>query len=286
MRKKLQFAGLLFVLPLSFFFAIWVVSLGDGRLVLLPFIGAGVLLMGGIIGLLVSKIMKKDARGRGTFFCICSFTNIGAIGGLVTYGLLGEAGFGYLVMYKLLEELVYYLVGFPIARYYSSSYARRTVAERLIAVLKDPFVLTALTAFTIGLSLNVIGIKRPVAFATLNSYLVPLASFLLLISIGMGLKISRIGDYLPEALVTCTVKFLLLPLVAVGLGLASGFALIENGLPLKAVLIASSMPVAFNTVVAASIFDLDLDMANSCWILTTLCLVAVVPLLSLLLRLI
>jgi predicted permease len=35
--------------------------------------------------------------------------------------------------------------------------------------------------------------------------------------------------------------------------------------------------VAFNALVAASIYDLDLDMANSCWLVTTLALIAVLP---------
>ena len=52
---------------------------------------------------------------------------------------------------------------------------------------------------------------------------------------------------------------------------------IDGGLPAKVVLIAASMPVAFTALVAASIYELDLDLANACWLVTTAALLAVVP---------
>jgi hypothetical protein len=53
--------------------------------------------------------------------------------------------------------------------------------------------------------------------------------------------------------------------------------LIGDGLVFKVVLILTSMPVAFTALVAASIYDLDLDMANSCWLVSTLALIVVLP---------
>jgi predicted permease len=66
---------------------------------------------------------------------------------------------------------------------------------------------------------------------------------------------------------------------ASSLAWALGFGDIEGGLPLKVVLILSSMPVAFNALIPPSIYDLDLDLANSCWFVTTALLAVVLPLL-------
>jgi hypothetical protein len=52
---------------------------------------------------------------------------------------------------------------------------------------------------------------------------------------------------------------------------------VADGLPFKVALVLSSMPVAFNALVAASIYDLDLDLANSCWLVTTAALVVIMP---------
>ncbi len=53
---------------------------------------------------------------------------------------------------------------------------------------------------------------------------------------------------------------------------------------MKVVLVASSMPIGFLALVAASIYDLDIDCANSCWFITTGGLIIVIPLLYLLLE--
>jgi predicted permease len=44
------------------------------------------------------------------------------------------------------------------------------------------------------------------------------------------------------------------------------------------------MPVAFNSVVASSLYELDLDLANSCWLMTTGAMVIVLPCLYFLLE--
>jgi predicted permease len=45
------------------------------------------------------------------------------------------------------------------------------------------------------------------------------------------------------------------------------------------VLILSSMPVAFIALIPPSIYDLDLDCANSCWLISTIFLIVELPLL-------
>jgi predicted permease len=37
------------------------------------------------------------------------------------------------------------------------------------------------------------------------------------------------------------------------------------------------MPVAFTALIPPSIYDLDIDLANSCWFITTSLLMAVLP---------
>ena len=65
-----------------------------------------------------------------------------------------------------------------------------------------------------------------------------------------------------------------------------GYGEIENGLPLKVVVILTTMPVAFSALIPPSIYDLDLDLANACWFFTTACLIWVLPVLLIVLELI
>lgn len=285
-RKFLQKIGLLGFMPVSFVGAVWIVSFENLKIILLPFIGLIALLSGGVLALGLASYLGKGSKARGTLYCCGSFTNIGSIGALVAFVFLGEKGFGLIALYKMFEEVSYYTIGFPLARYFSGSSDKVTFRQRLLDISKDPFVRAALAAFGSGLILNLTSIPRPEFFETLNTFFVPAGTFILLISIGLGMRFSSVTGYYLEGLQLCLIKFILVPVIAVTLGYLAGFRTIDNGLALKVVLIASSMPVAFTALVAASIYDLELDLANSCWLLTTSALILVLPMLSFLLQLI
>ena len=273
-------------MPISFPGAVWVVSFADLRVVLLPLNGICALLMGGLLGLGLAKLMKKEGRQTGVLFCCGSFTNIGSIGGLVCYIFLGEAGFALVAMYKMFEEITYYTIGFPIARYYSGvNEKEQPFVRRIISIIKDPFVFAALSAFTIGLALNLLNIPRPPLFEAATAFSIPAGTFILIVSIGLGMRFSSVHEYIGECLGISLIKFMAVPVVTCTLAYLFGLHLVNDGLPFKVVLILSSMPVAFNALVAASIYDLDLDLANSCWLVTTGSLIVVMPLLYFLITL-
>lgn len=282
-RRRLQKIGLLFFMPISFVAAVWVVSFENIRVWFLPLIGAGALLLGGFCGLGAAGLMQKNELQKGTFFCCGSFTNIGSIGALVGFVFLGEAGFALIALYKLFEEIIYYSIGFPIARYFSGAKSESTLVQRIQQVGRDPFFLAATSAFACGFILNQSGLSRPAIFETVNAFFVPAGTFILLTSIGLGMRFSSVANNLAEGMAICLIKFIIIPLVAVSAAYGLGLHEINDGLPLKAVLIAASMPVAFTALVAASIYELDLDLANACWLVTTGALIVVVPWLSFLL---
>ncbi len=77
----------------------------------------------------------------------------------------------------------------------------------------------------------------------------------------------------------CGIKFAGIPIVVTALAKGIGYGGIEGGLPLKVVCILSAMPVAMTALVPPSLFNLDVDLANACWIFTTLGLVLILPVL-------
>ena len=106
---------------------------------------------------------------------------------------------------------------------------------------------------------------------------------LFLFAIGLSLRLSRLARYTRQSLAVCAIKFIGVPLLITGIAKAVGYGAIDNGLPLKVVAVLSSMPVAMTALVPPSLFSLDLDLANACWIFSTLALVAVLPALLLVL---
>ena len=277
LRKGLQRAALLLLNPVAVAGATWIVTIRDPALAALPLVGLFAIVSGGVLALGAARLLRLPPRKTGAFFCCGSFTNIGSIGALVCYLYLGEPGFALVPIYKIFEELSYYSTGFPIAKHYSGSAVSEGRWDRVKGLARDPLILVSVSALLVGGALNASGLERPAFYGSVNAVLIPLTTFLLLVSVGLALRFRRVGDYLREAAAVAAIKFAAVPALACSLALALGFGAIDGGLPLKVVLILSSMPVAFNALIPPSIYDLDLDLANSCWFVTTAMLALVLP---------
>ncbi len=271
---------LLFIMPITVVGAIWIIQIKDLRLITLPFLGAFAIFLGGVLAIGISRFLKLERKQTGSFFTCGSFTNIGTLGGLICYLFLGEGGFALVSIYKLFEELIYYSIGFPIAKWYSENPEE---GENRVVWMKrfltDPFILVSLSSLILGILLNLSGFERPEFYKTINSALIPLGAFLLITSIGLAMRIRQITQYLKECVAVALIKFFLVPVTITFLAYLLNYSRIGDGLPLKVVMILSSMPVAFNALIPPSLYHLDLDLANSCWLFTTFFLFFLLPIL-------
>lgn len=287
LRKKLQSMALLYVNPVAFLGAIWSLDLSDIRIISLPFIGVFAITLGGFLGYIAGKILNLSREQTGVFIICGSFTNIGSIGSLITFILLGERGFAMVPFYKIFEGVIYYSIGFPIAKSMSGILSEdEGFIERVVNVLTDRYVIVALSSMMGGLLLNILGFHRPALYSSLNSILIPVGTLLLLSSIGMAIHFNRIMRYLREAGVIAIIKFVLVPIGVYLLANLLGLGKVDSGLPLKVSVVLASMPVAFTALVPPTLYDLDVDLANAAWFLTTALLIVVIPALSIILELI
>lgn len=277
LRSFLQRLVLLGLGPVTFAGALWIVEIREPKIALLALIGAFCHIFGGAAAALVARLFRMAPPQAGAFFCCGFFTNVGAIGGLVIFMFLGEEGYAMVPLFKLLEELVYYGIGFPVARLYSDGAKKKAGGSLLPRLLRDPFLRVAVGGLVLGTALNLSGIPRPAFYSSLNSLLIPLSTVLLLASIGMAMRFGKTALYLKEGFTIIFLKFLLVPAACVSLAALAGLNGIAGGLPLKAVLVLSSMPVAFNALVPPSLYGLDLDLANSCFLVSVLGLAALLP---------
>jgi len=278
LRKLLQRAALLFLSPVARVGALWIVNINHVGLVALPFLCLFALFIGGVFALGAAKLMKLGPSETGSIFGCGSFSNIGSFGSLICFIFLGEPGFALVPIY--LEEISYYTIGFPIAKYYGGGVETAgSTFDRMKTLSRDPFTLVALSSLLLGGLLHFSGLERPNLYESLNALLIPFSAFLMLSSIGMALRFKRVRDYKKECLSIAVIKFLLVPLLTSSAAYAIGFGDIDGGLPLKVVIILASMPVAAIALIPPSIYDLDLDLANSCWFVSTALLIIILPML-------
>ncbi|MCG8687541.1 MAG: hypothetical protein MI892_21885 [Desulfobacterales bacterium] len=286
-RRGLQKAALLFFNPIAILGATWSANIHDIKIAGLPFIGITALISGGLLAFAASGMLNLDKKQTGSFLVCGSFTNIGSLGALFCFLFLGEQGFALVPFYKLFEETFYYAVGFPMAKSFSDDLSDTpSFLTRVKSALSDIFVLVAVTCIGVGLILNLSGIERPEVYTQINQIFIPVAALLLLISIGMAMRFSSVKTFLKPAITVSAIKFILVPVVVVTLGYMLGLDQIDNGLPLKVILILSSMPVGFIAMVPPTLYKLDVDLANACWLVTNGALLFTIPMLLAFIRLI
>ena len=278
--KIIQLTAMLGINPIIAIGAFWGAELNDIRFAMLPFLGMGALLLGGILGYIASKLLKHTKRQRGSMIVSGSFTNLGNFGGLVCYIFFGELSYALVSMYKLLEEVVYFLIGYPIAKLHGTDPKAGQKGSAFIKLITDPFVVIYFISIVIGGTLNISSIPRLPIYQNINELFIPLSSILLVTSVGYNMRIKAISSYLPECFAVASIKYFFVPLIVTGAAYLLGLGDTENGLALKIVLVLSSMSPAVNSLIPPQLYDLDLDLGNSCWLFCTGMLLVIVPILN------
>ena len=287
MRKFLQKFAILFLVSITYIGVYWTMDFHQIKLLLFPVLGVFNLILGGTIAILIAGRIHLDNKDTGSFFCCGFFSNLVNIGGLICFIFLGEEGYKLVPLYTFFIRIVYYAIGFPVAKYYSMKDQRqKRNAFDLKVMLKDPFILVGLASIIIGLSFNASGLSRPAIYTMIISLFIPISTMLLLISIGLSMKFNKVRQYQKESILIAGIKFLIVPTVMVSIGFLLGYHQINDGLPLKVILILSSAPVAFHSLIPPSLYGLNLDLANSCWLFTTFGLILLIPILLFLINLI
>lgn len=280
-RASLQKVALLALNPLAFLGAMWIAPVTDIRIITLPVVGAVALISGGLFTLLYCKFRKIDRISTGSLIPVGSFTNIGSVGGIIVFFFLGEEGFSFVPIYKLFEELVYYGIWFPIIKSFSNIESKQK--NRLKLIFKDPFILSMLIAITIGVVLNISGLKRPEIISSINPFLITGSTIFLLVSIGMGFKFRKVSLFIPHALAVTFIKTVLVPTITIPTAYFLGLGQVQGGLVLKVAIILSVMPAAFLSIVPSTIYKLDTDLSNTAWLGTLFSLLYTLPILALIL---
>lgn len=275
LRKYLQTSAIFFLLPFSAMLSLWGLPHPRAELLILPLLGLLSYICGGIMAICAARLLRLDRRQSGSFFCCGTFTNIGAVGGLVCLFFLGENTIALVALYRLVEELYYFSIAFPIAQWFGSADSNTRFNLRAFRI--SPMLIAVILALLLGITLNLAQVYRPSMCTQLASLSMVIATVFFLFSIGITLHFTRLKGDIGKSIVICAIKFIGIPAIVIPVAWACGLGQFESGLPLKTVAILCSMPVAMTALVPPSLFGLDVDLANACWIFSTVCLVIVLP---------
>lgn len=274
--KALKIIAIFVINPVPVINAFWRLSLDSGLLLWFPLLGLISITVAGGTAIGLNHLFGVPPRRAASVFVASAFTNIMSLGGLIAFVFFGHEGYALVPLFNSFIAFIYYAVGYPLSHHLSLENKERLALST--KVFRDrPYLLAPVIAILFGLMLNWIGVPRPLYLDAVAGVLIPLVSAIIGYSIGLSLRFSRIQTYSKEIVLVSVVKFVVVPAVMIPIGVAVGVPALLDGVAFKVLVVLSFMPVAFNALVPPVVYDFDLDLANSAWVVTTLAIIPLLP---------
>lgn len=261
--------------PIVMINSYWIIDFNNISMLILPFICLIVLFVGGAVALFISNVLKHNSQEKASMFACGTFSNLGTIGGLITLTFLGEKAFTIAALYFLFESFYNFLIAYPIIKYIGEG--KSDSNDKWWLVFYDKTIIIYIISIIVGVSLNLIGLQRPQIMTDYNNIMIPVISFLLTFAISYKMEFRKIKSNLSEGIIGIIIKVIVSPIVAILVAYLFGLQNIENGLVIKVLLIMSTVPCGFNSILVPTIYKADKDVANSIWIMTMIASLMVLP---------
>ena len=91
------------------------------EIITLPLVGGLTTITGGALAVILAKYRNYDRIDTGSLFSCGFFANTVSLGGMICFFYLGEAGYAFVPINTFLMRLLYYGIGYPIAKMYGSN---------------------------------------------------------------------------------------------------------------------------------------------------------------------
>lgn len=276
LSKELKLVTMFMLEPISMLSSFWSFSFNSTAVITLPLMGILMITLNAVFSLLTIKLTKLDPHKAASLFTAGVFSNIVTFGGLTAFMLFGVQGYSLILLVNLMISPLTYFIGYPMSHQISlGNPIRQTFTSRSYA--SKPYLAIPFAAFFLGAGLNLFKVPQPEFLPVLRSFLIPFTTTLLGFSIGITLRFGKIKTYTKEIGLIFLLKFVVSPVVIGLIAYVVGLREIMEGLPFKVAIIASVMPVAFNSLIPPALYGFDLDLANSAWITSTLAYAVVLP---------
>jgi len=268
-----------FISPVILCLSLWKLDLKNLSIWTLPLVGISITTILLFIGRHVASLHKLTPKQTGSFITSSMFSNIGyTMGGFICFVLFGEAGLALAILYTLYYTPYLYTIGFYVAEYYGHE-KKTNIKKSIKGMFTEDIRLFPTLGFLCGIFLNLAKISRPEFFGYALKILVPVATFGYFSSIGLTFSFSTVKRFKSACLSMSVIKFIISPAIGLGMAYLMGYHKILDALPMKIVLIESCMPVALSALLLTVFFDIDRDLSNACWLVTTFMMLLIIPLL-------
>jgi predicted permease len=269
---------LIYITPLITLNSFWSIDFRNAQFLTLPLISVGLQSLSLVPALILVRALDLSREEKGSFVACSMFSNTGpTLGVFLCFILFGQEGLYLGSWYITLYIPYYYFVGFPLMSTLSGE-GKVSIGDALAELVRNPVSIVPISSMAIGLTLNLAGVPRPgILNLIVTRFVTYLSTAGFSLAIGMGLDFRKSLGYIRHSLWISLIKFLLNPMISLFLVWTLGYFGMTSPLPLRVAFVESFMPTAILAVVLSKLFRLNEDLANAAWIMTTLLMVPVTP---------
>lgn len=282
MNKVIRFNVICVYTALSLL-SFWVLPL-SWSLLLIPFFGFLLVLLPGAIGYLLFARHMKNLLDRGAYIASAMLANLGTLGGVCAFILYNEEGFAYTQLIGTCQNILLCLIVFPLAQYYHLKHTRTLKKTSRLASLRAMFLSLnqlSLIGMIIGLALNESGIPRPAGLGPIFQSLVHIGAWIAMLPVGFLIDFKQVRAYAKKTQSLVALRFFVTPLIFAELT----ELLVSDPVARGTLLVLAFCPTAINAVIASKLYQLNVGLAVSSFVITTAAfLLLIFPILFFLLR--
>jgi predicted permease len=279
--RTLQAFNYYYITPLVLALGIWKLNTTQGHWAAVLVLETLQLTLFSLVGVWLAPRLTPSRAAAGTLAIMVPLSNTGhTMAGFLTIFFLSGSAYAYNALINIPVTLFIGLVWMPLAQHWSArsgnSFAR-TLARSLVSVQIFP-----LLGVAAGFAMKTTPWQMTPALTRLMTTLVIGSTALNMFAIGLRLHLRHTRGYQPVLKWVYLGKFFIMPLVMLAVCMLIGL----TGPAAGALVIANCVPVGVMVIGIATIFNLDIDLANAGMLWSTLFfMLLVLPLLVLLLRL-
>jgi predicted permease len=258
-------AGIVGVDPVLNFLSFWIIAL-DPQLIWLPVLGIVINIIPGLIAFFQSKRKYQNSLKKGSYILATMLSNRGVVGMLTVYALYGEQGYALVAILLVSGPIFVYTFCYPLAQHYFQANNHLPIRRASLTSIFFNWKQIPMIGLAAGILVNILNLPRPAEAGAIFPYFIHGSAWLFMIPVGYALDFRALWENWRETLDLLWIKFLLTPLLS--------FIFLRwlplDKLALDVVLILSFAPTAINAVVIARIFRLDINVAMTGFVLTTI----------------
>ncbi|GAB4282666.1 MAG: AEC family transporter [Coriobacteriia bacterium] len=242
----------------------------DPALGLLPLVGWGVVVIGLAIGWALARLLGLKGPVAGAFMLAAAFGNTGYIGYPLASALLGDAGLVRAIFYDVFGNTAAVIT---IGTFIASRYGEH---DEQVDPVREVVTFPPFIALAAALALR--SVTVPIAVGDWLDALGKLVVPMIMISVGLSLRPSKLKGHLRDVVAVAGIKLLVLPAVA----LAAGSLVFSSAESLRVAVIEAGVPTMMLTMVIGMRFKLDTDLIASAILVTMTGAIVTIPLFQLL----